>query len=331
MNCAAWIAIALASGCGSSSIQLEDLEAAAHEAECTRLVRCGLFVSVESCDAYSRAPPPSSYGPAQAAGRLVFDGESARRCEDALAAEGCDVTSREVRVMPEPCLTMFHGSVADGDRCSFDQECVSSRCELPLCEEGVCCVGMCGPSRPRGRVGDACDRTSECIDGFCDVDHTCHALGGAEASCSNDAQCDYGLACAQASPSLPGNCKTLPHLGDLCPYRRCADVNAICDATLHCVALGLPGSPCASQGDCSPFAECDMTNHVCIEPPTLGMPCNLACAGDAWCDRETQPTVATCNALQPNGTPCDGADKCASHNCKPGPVFDSCQDYPICF
>ena len=328
---APWLALTVAAACGSSSIRIEDLDRAVQDAKCERLVRCGLFASDAACDAYFRGPPPSSYGPAVMAGKLAFDGERARQCEDALAQQSCDLTSRAVRAVPEACLEMFRGKVADGDACSFDQECASSRCDLPVCAEGVCCVGRCGASRPRGGVGDACDRTSECIDGFCGTDHACHALGGADAACNDDTHCDYGLACIQPSPSLPGNCKKLPRLGEACPYQRCADVNAICDKTSHCLALGLPGAPCAEHRDCSPFAECDMARHACIELPKLGMPCDVACAGDARCVIPTNATVGTCVAPLPNGQPCDDPPDCASQNCKPGPVFDSCEDYPICF
>jgi hypothetical protein len=323
-----WIAVALA--CGSPSVRLEDFELAAQDAKCTRLVRCGLFASADACDGYFRSPPASSLGPAKTARRLDFDGVAAKQCNEALAAEGCDATSREVRVVPDACLNMFQGHVVDGDPCSFDQECASSRCDLPACGDGVCCVGTCGPTRPRGRAGDACDRMSECIDGFCS-DHVCHSLGVAQATCTGDEQCDYGLACLQTSPSLPGACGKLPKIGELCPYRRCGDLNATCDASTHCMARGLPGAPCSAHGDCSAFAECDMTNHVCIDLPRLGMRCDVACAGDAWCDFEADPTLGTCMEPQPNGTPCDEADKCASQSCKPGPVFDSCQDYPVCF
>lgn len=327
---AVWVAVAVAfAACSAPSIRIDDLATAAQDAKCTRLVRCGLFASAAACDDYFRTPPPSSYAPAKAAGKLDFDGEAARQCEDALAAQGCDPTSREVRAVPDACARMFRGHVTDGDPCSFDQECASARCELPACGDGVCCIGMCGPTRPSGHAGDPCDRSAECIDGYCDADRTCHALVAAGASCAGDEQCDYGLACERASPSLPGSCKKLPKLGELCPYQRCADIGAFCDATSHCAALGLPGAPCTAHGDCSSFAECDMTRHVCIDLPTLGMPCDVGCAGEAWCDRENQ--AGTCEMPVANDTPCDEADKCASQSCKPGPVFDSCQDYPICF
>ena len=324
------VVVAAASACGSPSIRIGELDVAAQAARCTRFVHCGLFRAADDCDAYFRSLPPSSYEPGQTAGKIAFDGASAQACEDALAAQGCDLTSRDVRVRPDACTKMFRGKIGDGDACSFNEECASSRCDFPVCVSGSCCVGTCGPSRPRGHAGDVCDRTSECIDGYCDADHTCHDLGAAEAMCINDDQCGYDLACVSPSPSIPGNCKKLPHLGDACPYERCADLGTTCDVSHHCVALGLPGAACAAHSDCSPFAECDMARHVCIELPTLGMPCDVACAGESWCNFGGQ-AVGTCSAPQPNGTPCENADECTTQNCKPGTVFDSCQDFPICF
>jgi hypothetical protein len=324
------ITVTAMSACGGTpSIDLDELDAASQAARCTRLVRCGLLASIDACDAYFRIPPPSSFGPAKAAGHLEFDGAQARRCQDALAAQGCDSTSREVRIVPEACTKMFRGRIADGDPCAFDEECTSSRCDQGVCPEGVCCVGVCGETRDGGKLGDACDKSSECLDGFCDADHVCHGLVAAAGTCALDEQCDYGLACVSPSPSIPGECKPLPHVGEACPYQRCAEINTICDATSHCVALGLPGAACVSYRDCSQFAECDMTNHVCIELPSLGMPCDLACVGESWCDFNEQG-VGTCTVPQPNGTPCDDSGKCLSQNCKPGTIFDSCQDYPIC-
>ena len=324
-----WMFLLAVAACSPAPLELDQLDAAALTARCTRAARCGLVSSVEQCEVSSRAAPPSSFGPARDAGHLEFDGEQARRCEDALAARPCDLTSREARAVPDACRKMFRGRIADGEACAFDDECASSRCDQGVCPEGVCCIGACGATRARGKPGDACDRSSECIDGFCDSDHACHGLAVANATCVRDEQCGFGLACVSPSPSIPGECKPLPHLGEACPFQRCADANEICDATSRCVAVGLAGASCTSHADCSPFIECDLQAHVCIELPVLGMPCDLDCGGDSFCDFSSA-SASTCAVLMSNGTPCDDAGTCASHNCKPGPVFDSCEDYPIC-
>lgn len=331
MSCVArcWLVLAAVAGCSSPSLELDQLDDAMFAAQCLRAVRCGLETSVEACRAYAVTPPPSSFPAARAAGHLEFDGDEARRCEDALAARPCDVTSRDARIVPDACKRVFAGRVADGDPCAFDEECTSGRCDQGVCPEGVCCIGACGETRTGGAPGDACDRSSECTDGFCDGDHTCHALAGNNASCQRDEECAYGLACVSPSPSLPGECKALPRLGEPCPYQRCTEIGTVCAANGLCVAVGLPGAPCTIAQDCSPYLLCDATQHVCIERPVLGMPCDAYCAGDAYCDFSTGGQ-ATCTTLMPNGTPCDDSGTCASHNCKPGPVFDACADYPIC-
>jgi len=232
-------------------------------------------------------------------------------------------------VLPDACVKMFAGKIADGGACAFDEECASTRCDVGTCPTGSCCAGTCEPTHAAGAVGDACTRDTECVGGFCDTDHTCHAPGAAQATCMRDAQCDYGLACLSVSPSLPGSCAALPKQGEACPYQRCAAIGTYCDSTTHCAALGLPGAPCNAHADCSPFDECDLVNHVCIVLPTLGMPCDLGCAGESYCERN-EAGVGTCTTPQPNGTPCEESDKCLSQNCKPGAIFDSCQDFPIC-
>jgi hypothetical protein len=325
-----WMILAAAVvACSSPSIELDELDAAGQASRCTRFVRCGLFASVDACNAYARIPPPSSYAAAKDAGKLSFDGEEAKRCEDALAQQGCDLTSRDVRTVPAACAKRFHGKIADGDACSFDEECESSRCDQGTCPSGSCCVGMCGETRSGGKPGDACDRDTECTDGFCGTEQTCHALEAKSDSCVRDAECGYNLVCISPSPSIPGSCEPLPHVGEACPYQRCADLGTYCDATRHCAPIGLPGDPCTAYGDCSPFAECDLMNHVCIPLPTRGMPCDVACAGESWCNFNDQ-AVGICDEPQPNGTPCEDSGKCLSQNCKPGTIFDSCQDYPIC-
>lgn len=322
--------VLIGSACGgSASLAAEEVDVAARTALCTRGVRCGLIASVEACQAELVTPPPPSYAAARDAGHLDYDGEAAQRCADALAALPCDQTSRAARVVPEACRSRFRGKIADGAACAFDEECTSARCDQGACPEGVCCVGACGATRSGGAPGDTCDRTSECGDGFCGDDHTCHALAAAGADCMGDAQCDYGLACASPSPSLPGTCRALPHVGEACPYARCADLGMRCDATAHCVPLGQVGEACMAQVECSPYLECNTATHRCAAVPALGMPCDVKCAGDSFCNPDAAGGP-TCLPLLANGTMCDDPGTCASHNCKPGPVFPSCQDYPIC-
>lgn len=320
--------VATLAACGGASLDVADLGTAELAARCSRFARCGLAVSQESCVAYFRIPPPDRLGAVRDAGRLDYDGGKAQACEDALGEISCDETARDVRVLPDACKQIFHGKVAEGAGCEFDEECQSAHCDLGVCPDGTCCEGTCEADHRDAKVGEACARTQDCVDGYCDADRTCHALAAKAERCTADAQCGYGLACVAPSPSLPGECAALPRIGESCPYQRCADINAICDATFHCVALGLPGAACQGNGDCTSLAECDPTSHVCVEHPRLGMPCTTTCGGESWCKFDDQGQ-GTCIAPLANGTPCEDSYNCQSQNCRPGPIFDSCQD-PAC-
>jgi len=94
--------------------------------------------------------------------------------------------------------------------------------------------------------------------------------------------------------------------------------------------MGLPGDPCPSAIECSTGMECDATTKQCRETPTLGMPCDNACGGEAWCmfDRASR---GTCVAPLPNTSPCDGYNQCESFYCEQGPLFDECRDPYVCF
>ena len=73
-----------------------------------------------------------------------------------------------------------------------------------------------------------------------------------------------------------------------------------------------------------------MNTMRCRETPTLGMPCDNACGGDAWCMFDRGP-IGACVAPLPNTSPCDGYNQCASFYCEQGPLFDQCRDPYVCF
>lgn len=320
---------ALAACSDGSSVDLASLSTSEVTARCEWFTRCGLAASVDQCVAYFRKPPPERFTAAKTAGKLDYDGGQGQKCLDAISAQSCDTTAEDARVLPEACARMFHGKVAEGGDCDLDEECGSGACDKGVCPDGTCCEGMCAADHRGAKVGEACATTADCVDSYCDVaDHSCHALVAAAGQCSSDFQCDYGLACVSASPSLPGACTALPRIGEACPNQRCAELGALCDATFHCVALALPGGTCSSNADCSSLAECDTASHQCVNHPTLGMPCSSVCARESWCKFDAQGN-GTCIAPLANGTACEDSYNCQSQNCRPGPIFDSCED-PTC-
>jgi len=324
-----WLTLAalVSAGCDDApSITLEDRYAEQLRARCDYLVRCGLFASGETCSAYFRFPDERQLLAAVAAGKIRYDGVKARACQTALAALSCDQSSREARVIPA-CDGVFTGKVRDGDMCSFDEECASSRCNEAACPMDTCCAGTCLPTQTRVAVGGSCETDAGCVvDAYCAKDRTCHALAKLGQTCTRDAECDYGLGCIGADELMDGNCRAMPLLGEPCPYMRCAEIGARCDATRTCVAVGLPGTPCAGPDECSIYTRCDTSAGRCLESPVLGMPCTGFCAGEAWCDL----TTSTCIPPLENTTPCTSDNQCASLFCDEGVVFDQCLDRPVC-
>lgn len=317
--------------CGDNlhGLPLEEAAATRLQAECARLVRCGLFQDLATCEAYFPTQDLAELRSAAAAQRIEFDGVRAERCYRALEGISCDVTTEEARVLPADCARIFVGSVAGGESCQLDEECASRRCTLPVCSRQECCVGTCDAVKEAAPIGGACERTDDCVQpAFCDADKRCHGLITAGLACRNDRECTFGLACIGAGID-PGACRPLPLRDEPCPYLRCAELGATCSSTTGtCVSAG-PGAACASDVDCSSFTLCDLPSSRCVPVPTLGMPCVTRCAGDSWCDHDATPT--TCAAQFAVSSPCRSDDQCSSRLCEEGPVFDFCAAAPVCF
>jgi hypothetical protein len=319
-----------AMACGGPSIAFSDLDQALQEARCERLARCGLFPDEVSCAGFFRVVTDVSVAAAIGAQKVTYDGTRAKQCIDALSKQSCDLSAHDSRIQPAVCAAMFNGTLAGGAACSINIECASGTCELPMtCPEAGCCVGACRASQAPDKVGGACAKDHDCANGLvCAGDMTCHALAKATEDCTNDHECADGLGCINPLATMPGTCRALPHLGEPCPYLRCADENLRCDeaSTHSCVLLGLTGATCATSTECSPYLACDLNTHTCQELPTLGMTCVGSCQGESFCG----PT-GTCIAPQANGTPCSSFGQCASYYCEAGAIFDSCNDPPACF
>lgn len=315
-----------ACGDNEAGLPLESFETSILHARCERLTRCGQFADVDTCDAYFRKRPNLDLEAALAAGVVRYSGPAASLCIAELAAQSCDTSSRDARVPPDVCLHVFTGTRAEGDHCTLDEECASGSCDSPPCGS-PCCPGQCRPNRTPAPAGAQCELDRDCRhDLFCGRDGTCHGLGGDGALCADDNECDYGFACIGPSELMEGNCRKQPAIGEPCLYQRCADLGAFCNAGT-CSPSGLPGARCTSSKDCSPFMLCDATLESCVDVPRLGAACTTICAGEAWCDNETE----TCAEPKQNAEPCSAGDQCESLFCEEGVVFDACGPMPRCF
>ncbi len=288
------------------------------------LVRCGLFAAPEPCSEFDPTPPDLELVGAIDAGHIRYDPRAAHGCLEEITWASCDQTHATVRRQPS-CDAVYVGQLEAGAACTRDEECASAACDAPACDDG-CCIGSCLPRISDAEIGATCRTSSDCRDGFCNELKFCAPLVEEGHPCREDDECVLGLACVGAGID-PGRCRPLPSLGQSCPYGRCAEIGARCDAMLKCVPMGW-GAACRSDADCSFYSQCDIENGICADVPMLGDVCVTRCAGPSWCDRNQTP--ARCEALLPNGTPCLTSDQCESFYCEPGEFFDTCRARPLC-
>jgi hypothetical protein len=321
-----WLVLLLLFGCGDNlaGISLDQRFELEWAGRCQQLTRCGLFANEASCVAYARARTDPALSAAVEAGIVHFNPILERQCINDLAQVSCDQTSRSFRVLPLSCQGALRGARGEGQECRFDTECSTARCTEGTCQPYECCQGTCRAAR---KLSGTCLDNADCVETqYCSAEHVCAPLEHELGACINDAACDFGFACIGASSVQTGTCRKLPAIGEACPYGRCADVGARCDATMHCVRLGLPGDACAGDSDCSPFAQCNVSVSRCEAVPTLGMGCSGRCAGDAACFN------GTCVAPLETGAPCLRSNDCESGLCaEPGENGYVCTEAPTCF
>jgi hypothetical protein len=322
-----WLVVfGLLAACGDNiaAIPYDQYAAARRQADCDRLVRCGVFANAAACAAYSYPLPDDNLDAAIQAGRVQYNAVAAARCIDAITTMTCDAGTAEARLLPDSCDKIFTGTAASGAACAFDSECESRHCEQDACDPSMCCRGTCvgdGPST----AGGPCRADPDCVEGTaCDLDHVCHALAKAGESCYRDAQCEYGLGCV--TQTNPGVCRPLASTGDACPFGRCAWIGDRCDPNAGCTPYGVAGDACAADSECSPAGFCDTSAGRCADLPDVGMPCMLRCAGEAWCD----VTSHVCMARLEMNAPCSTDNQCVTGYCAEGAVYDFCNVRPVC-
>ena len=262
--------------CGGS-VDIEDYNNDLVDADCDYLVRCGLFSSTESCkNTFGELLiDDPSVKAAVDAGKLKYDGDAAADCFDALGSASCNRDSNNIAA----CDKIFAGKVADGGACAFDEECVSTNCNVPDCTM-ACCTGTCVAEDPLPGIGQPC--TFECVDGaYCGSDSTCQATLPKGAACDDAFACDDGLYCAGNAGTTAGTCTAYPKTGEACTTS-CAAIGDRCNGGI-CKPVGLIGDACTSDTDCSFFYECDATMHCAEQPEDPRMPNGSMCSGSTDC------------------------------------------------
>ena len=304
---------AIACSHDNGGISAADYAAQEAAAFCDYEVRCGLFADQTSCVSYGVIYVDPGFLTLVESGKVNYDGAAAQSCLDALSTVPCDQTQMAARVTPTACTEIVIGTVAMSGTCEQNAECESAACVLPDCGS-ACCTGSCGAAQAPAGTGEPC------VTRACDVGLTCNEtmgtcapLGGSGAGCMLDDDCAYGLGCPG------GECAPLPAIGDPCPNGECADLGAVCNAQKLCVMVGLPGAPCASALDCSPYAACNGT--TCVAQPTVGQPCTSACSDGSYCGS------GTCVARGGSGAACITGAQCASRYCGSD---GACADAPVC-
>ena len=225
--------------------------------------------------------------------------------------------------------------VAIGGSCTGDGQCVDigwcdggscvSRIALGLpCELGDVCVAGAYCDIQFGVVGTCAslpDLGSDCPDGACGAGLVCVSFDGAcanalalDASCERHAMCGSVGQCVEPSTSSTiCQAAAVVGLGETCwdDDRVCA-AGLVCNTT--CQALGLVGSPCVDDAECTEGTSCIKSS--CSPPSGAYGACNSDpdCSSSLYCDLG----VSQCTPMKTVDQPCSASTEClASLYCDP--------------
>lgn len=258
---------------------------------CELSVRCGGYPDQSNCERYTLYNKHSAQGMLDidysvSSGRTIFHPENAASCVDPLSSLSCSRTAAGQLDLSDQCKPVFQGTVADGDACVNDTECVSGSCSAAPCPtDGSCCQNRCIPSSsPPQPLGSACDWN--CVAGaYCDqssVPPTCRARLAVGQDCTSSDYCMAGLACVPFTG--PRTCTAYVPNGQACSAggALCDDPQGTCDPVGGtCIPLGKPGTACSDSSQCLAYASC--VAGVCRTRPQEGEACDPDAGSDARC------------------------------------------------
>src|SRR5262245_21491442 len=122
-----WLMLACAlAACGGEDssggpyVPIDHIPEAYKDAYCQHLVMCGSFPDQATCLA-ANVPLNFFVSPddvaAVLAGKMYYDGGKVAACFAAIAAQTCDRTDMDGRVMPKTCTSFFRGALHAGEAC----------------------------------------------------------------------------------------------------------------------------------------------------------------------------------------------------------------------
>jgi hypothetical protein len=305
--CGLLLASAGCSGGGGGSISLEGLANEYEYTMCQILTECGGYPDIQTCLATNFYEIDANIPQLQAgadAGRLVYDGDKARQCIDAIAGaiSNCDILGAFEEEDAAVCDEVFTGTVEIGGDCYIGEECAGDAdCDLP-CGSNECCVGTCVEVEPEPEpvgIGEDCS-DAPCVDGaYCEYDsgtltRTCVAEANEGEACTGygSGSCADGLYCTGGIEG--GVCVRPAAEGETCDPSlgfgvfSCARVDNWCDPEeTTCKKRPVPGEECNIEVDnCIDYAYCG-TDGTCVERPGEGDECGagqqITCLGDLEC------------------------------------------------
>ncbi len=266
------------------------------------------------------------------AGTVVYDAEKGYACIEDMKALPCDEFGDHE---PESCVGVFTGTIADGEECRINEECVSGYCDTSEacpgtcvaavavggtcaltdeCESGAKCVlGECTVFTAPVAEGQPCDSTEDwCAEGlFCHPETevcTARLAEGTECEEVSDLECEAGTLCF----GVGGEAKTCKALTIL------ETADAACDYNAGLMCAAYEDLTCAIDdfqaftGTCQPFTRLD---EVCFEAATTTLTsCDMF--ADLYCDMSGGfQQDGHCAAKKAGGVACTDSDQCLSGFC----------------
>lgn len=246
-----------------------------------------------------------------AAGTVVYHGDKAQACADAVAARGCGLRSER---LPAVCDETLEGQVPVGGACQGGVECAGQRyCAFT----GDVCPGVCTELEPAGAAcatDDACQSGLACLLDPATGEGQCGTLGGEGDPCASDDACESGSSCLGEDPpnGVMGTCTSWTNRFTEAEGAACDPAEGqLCSEGLSCVVDDfMPGSG---------------VSFLCSQPFASGAACKVgfpnACPVDEYCDADLAGGMleGTCVKSPGEGEPCyDSGAGGAVPPCAPG-------------